>query len=429
MMRLRVLAMMAAVFGGSAQAEQFQLTLKQAVERALTQNPDMVIARIEEAKAQEGVQVARDPFSPRIGGGSGLAYNNGFPLSIEGSAPSIFQVRANQYLFNRPQTYAVAQAREAARGAIIATGERRDEVVFRIASMFIDVERASRLAESASKAVANLEKVLPAVEARVSGGRELPVSLKEAQLNVLRAQQRLLALESEKDSVQHNLAVVLGYSAADTIVPAASQTVLPNVPAVEETAVRTALEGSAELRRLESNYRAKSLEIKGSAAQKLPRVDLVAQYNLFSKYSHFDQYFSKFQQNNAQFGASIQIPLFLGPGIKAGQAQAELDQRRLRSEMETARNRQALGVHQGYLDLKRADMAVDVAKAEVGLAHDRLSVLLAQMDEGRAALKQVEEARADEEDKWIAFYDAQFSREKARLNVLRQTGYLVAALR
>jgi hypothetical protein len=81
------------------------------------------------------------------------------------------------------------------------------------------------------------------------------------------------------------------------------------------------------------------------------------------------------------------------------------------------------------MELKRTGMAVELAKAEVALAHDRLSVLLAQMDEGRAALRQVEEARADEADKWTAFYDAQFAQEKAKLNVLKQTGELAAALR
>jgi hypothetical protein len=41
----------------------------------------------------------------------------------------------------------------------------------------------------------------------------------------------------------------------------------------------------------------------------------------------------------------------------------------------------------------------------------------------------VEEARFNEDEKWIAFYDAQFSSEKARLNVLKHTGELTAVLR
>jgi hypothetical protein len=40
---------------------------------------------------------------------------------------------------------------------------------------------------------------------------------------------------------------------------------------------------------------------------------------------------------------------------------------------------------------------------------------------------QVEEARFSGDEKWTAFQDAQFSAERARLNVLRQTGELRAA--
>src|SRR5205085_12473798 len=92
-----------AAIASAAQAETYTLTLKQAVDRALAQNPDVIMARLDQVKSEAAVRVAKDPFTPRIGVGSGLAYSNGFPLSIEGSAPAAFEARANQYLFNRPQ--------------------------------------------------------------------------------------------------------------------------------------------------------------------------------------------------------------------------------------------------------------------------------------------------------------------------------------
>src|SRR6202521_3428580 len=91
-------------------AEVFPMTLREAVATALKQNPELTLARLDEEKARVGVRLARDPFTPRIVVGSGLAYSNGFPMSIEGSAPSVVQANATQFLFNRPQSYAVAQA-------------------------------------------------------------------------------------------------------------------------------------------------------------------------------------------------------------------------------------------------------------------------------------------------------------------------------
>src|SRR5690348_9110571 len=85
-------------------AEVYRMTLRQAVETALKQNPDIALARMDEDRARQAVRMARDPFSPKLVVGSGLAYTNGFPMSLEGSAPSIFQANVTQYLFNRPQS-------------------------------------------------------------------------------------------------------------------------------------------------------------------------------------------------------------------------------------------------------------------------------------------------------------------------------------
>src|SRR5512146_2732950 len=95
------------LLASGAVAEVRPMTLRQAVETAIAQNPDVALARLDAEKARQGIRVARDPFTPRITAGSGLAYSNGFPMSIEGSAPSIFEARAIQFLYNRQQSYVV----------------------------------------------------------------------------------------------------------------------------------------------------------------------------------------------------------------------------------------------------------------------------------------------------------------------------------
>jgi hypothetical protein len=62
------------------------------------------------------------------------------------------------------------------------------------------------------------------------------------------------------------------------------------------------------------------------------------------------------------------------------------------------------------------------------LARDQLTLALDQLSDGRTTLREVEQARINESEKWIAFYDAQFGVERARLELLRQTGTLVASL-
>src|ERR1035441_6753374 len=116
-------------------AEDHPMTLRQAVETALKQNSDIMLSRLDEEKAAQAVRVAKDPFVPRIVVGSGLAYTNGFPMSIEGSAPTVLQTNAIASVFNRPQRLAVSQAKEDARGASLSTEAKRAEVAFRTASL------------------------------------------------------------------------------------------------------------------------------------------------------------------------------------------------------------------------------------------------------------------------------------------------------
>src|SRR5690348_9498790 len=133
-------ALTVVAFVSALHAEVYSLTLRQAVETALKQNPDVLLARLDEEKARQAVRIARDPFSPKFVIGSGLAYTNGFPTSIEGSAPSIVQANVTQFLFNRQQNYLVAQARENARGAQISTVSRQEQVAYRTTSLYLDAD-------------------------------------------------------------------------------------------------------------------------------------------------------------------------------------------------------------------------------------------------------------------------------------------------
>src|SRR5688500_6291666 len=118
-------------------AETRTMTLRQVIDVASKQNADVLIARLDEQKAAQTVRLARDPFTPRFVVGSGLAYTSGFPMSIEGSAPSVVQARVIQTIYNKPRSYEVAAARENLRGAGIDAAAKRDEVAYRIAVLYV----------------------------------------------------------------------------------------------------------------------------------------------------------------------------------------------------------------------------------------------------------------------------------------------------
>ena len=412
----------------TASAEVRTMTLQQAVALALMQNPDVLLARLDQQKAREEVTVVHDPFAPKIFAGSGAAYTYGYPSSIDGSGPSIIQSRASMALFNRPQKYLEAQARESAHGAEIDTARRQEEVVYRVAALFLNVEQMTHSLEAAGRRVESLTRVLDLTGQRVAEGRELPLESKKANLAVLRARQQVESLALDLESGETSLALAVGFGAADRVRPATAERPPVSVPDSEQASIEQALANSNEMKSLQSNIDGKMLEVKSYRAAWLPKVDLVAQYALFGKYN-YAAYFQKFQTNNAELGVSIQFPLLLGRRSSAQAAEADADIAKLRIESTRTRERIAADTRAAYNNLKRTESVREVARAELDLAREELTVTLAQMDEGRVPLASVEAARASEDEKWLAYYEAQRAAEIARLNILRQTGTLEAALK
>jgi outer membrane protein len=285
-----------------------------------------------------------------------------------------------------------------------------------------------RSKQSLQLEIESLQRVSSAVGVQVEEGRQLPIENKRVAVEVARAGQRLTALSGDLDYSEASLAVVLGYSATDRIQPVDEERAAFEVPASEQAASELALQNNKDIRKIESQLQAKGFEVKEAGAARLPVVDVVAQYALLAK-SNYENFFTRFQRNNGELGVSIQIPLLTGSAAKGLSAQAETDILELRTQMVQLRNRIQLDTQKSYRELQKATSAQEVARLDLDYTREQVSVLLSQLGEGRATQQQVDNARLAEQEKWIAFYDAQHAVENARLDLLRQTGTLMAALR
>jgi outer membrane protein TolC len=310
----------------------------------------------------------------------------------------------------------------------LSVAGKRDEVAYRTASLYLDAERAARIGALARKDAESLEKVLETVRALMREGRALPLAEKQAALDVARARQTAESLEADQATAETALAIAIGLSADERVRAMAEERGAPALPPSEEQAIQAALESSQELRKLESQIVSKGLEMRGANAARWPKMDLVAQYGMLAKFNNYADFFQKFQRNNVQLGVSFQLPLFTGSGVSAQIAQAQIEISHLRIELGNSRNRLASDLQESFRGVKKAETAAAVAGLDLDVAREQLSMNLAQMQEGRTTLRQVEEARIIENHKWIAFYDARYALEKARWNVLRLTGEVVASV-
>jgi outer membrane protein len=404
------------------------MTLRQALDLALAQNPDLMLARLDQQKARYQVTIARDPFFPKVFAGSGAAYSTGFPASIDGAAPSIFQTRTQMALFDRPQTYQIAQAKENLHTTEIDFARQEDAIAFRVASLFLDAEQAALSQQAAQRQADNLARVLDIVQARVSEGRELPIEAARADLSVKKARYTVESLAVDLLNAESSLALVLGLGPDDRVRAAAEDRSALAAPMAEDQSIEQALANSRDLKRLESSMDAKAIEIKGYKAMRLPKVNLIAQYELFAKY-YYQNYYPVFSRNSVQVGASFDVPVLMGRSSQAFISQAEADIAKARLEITRTRSRIASDMRRAFQEMKRAESAREVARADRDLAREQVNVDLAQNEEGRLPAAALEQARAIENEKFLAYYEAQHAADRARLNVLRLTGTLVATLK
>ena len=413
----------------AALAETRTMTLAQVLQAASEQSPELALARLDEKKAAEATRAAHDPFRPKLFAGSGLAYSSGFPLSIEGSAPSILESRAIASVFNKPQRLMIDKAKQDEKTVRIGTEMKRDELAYRVAALYLEAGRLAAAARSVRLQTENLQQVESSVKARVAEGRELPIEARRAALRVAQSRQRAVQLDLSRGEAETQLALAVGLPAGDRIQPAEPEASIRAAIDSEDAAIAAAINSSNEVRRLESMMAAAALESRSHAAAALPRVDLVAQYGLFARFNNYDKFFNRFQRHNGQFGVSFQVPLLPSAAAKAQRAAADVESSRLRAQINMERARIAARARKAWSEVKAYESNVEVARMDLDVAREQTSLLLALQEEGRVTQKQLEESRYLENEKWMSLFDARYSVDRARLDLLRETGTLVAALR
>ena len=202
---------------------------------------------------------------------------------------------------------------------------------------------------------------------------------------------------------------------AEDIPPAADQTIA--------NLVAEALRNNPEVKTAESERTASELRLKGERGGYWPTVGLIGQYNLLAKFNNYDQFFNRFQRNNFIAGIDVKIPIFAShTGAAVSFARANLTASQM--QVENKRAQVSLDVRHQARRAREMDTTREVARLELDLAQQNLQVLQSQFQQGRASIRDLESGQLDENEKWLAFLDAEFGHQQAELDLLRTTGQL-----
>ncbi len=398
------------------------VTLKRAIELALQNSKEIQVAKIQASVADHAAQITKAQFMPNLYAGSGAGYTNGIPETPGGRAPSVFNVTYTEQVFNEPLRGQAKELAEQAKAQKIALQDARNAVITRTAMAYLELGKVRHSLELLRKGQESADKILQVTQERESQGFELPVKVTEAQLTKAQIVQRILHLEGREDELEVFMKYQLGLPETQALEVTPEE--LPEeAQQAGDNLIAAALTSNTGLQLAESDVRAKEFRLKGERRGYFPTLELVSVYSVLAKFNNYAEFFNHFQRNNYNAGIDVRVPIFSAQ-IRAniGLAQVNLDA--ARANLSNKRTELSADVRQKTRKVRETDAAKEVARLELQLAQQNVAVLQAQFGEGKLNLRDMEKARLEENDKWMAYLDANFQKQQAQLDLLKTAGQL-----
>ncbi|HEY2459936.1 MAG TPA: TolC family protein [Candidatus Acidoferrum sp.] len=398
------------------------LTLKRAVEMALQSSKDIQVAKLQGSLADRSAMFTRSQFLPNVYAGSGAGYTSGIPETPGGRAPALFDVTYTQQILNEPLRGQAKELAEQAKSQKAYLADARDGVITRTAAAYLELVMVRHSLELLRKESESADKIVGVTEEREKENFELPVEVTKARLTKARVTQRVLELEGREDDLEVLLRSETGM-AADTAFDVAPEDLPGEAEQEGANLVAMAMQDNASVREAESEVRAKEFRLAGEKRGYYPTLQLVGIYSMLARFNNYLEFFKTFQRNNFNAGIQVEVPIFSAQTRAAiGLAQVNLEV--AKANLANKKVEVSAGVRQKTRHLRERDAAKEVARLELQLAQQNVAVLQSQFGEGKVNLREVEQSRLEENERWMAYLDANFQRQQAQLDLLRTAGQL-----
>jgi outer membrane protein TolC len=417
---LAALATLLAANSARAQ-EQRKVTMREAVALALQNSRDLALARVQYRVALDAAGLDRAAFLPNLYTGSGAAYTSGFP-SIAGSPPAVFQMNYNQAIFDPILKAQQRASEEHAKTMKLEIDRTRDDVIVRTASSYLELAKVRHSLELLRSEQASAEKVLEVTRERVQASQELPIEVTRSELTAARVQERIIKLEDREEILVQQIRNVTGIPDTQSVeVETGEPSFSTDLP--ESELANLAMQSDRGIHEAENDRQARQDILHGAKLSYFPTFSVVGQYSILSLSNNYLEFYKNFVRNNVSLGVQINIPLF---SAKTRETVALAKSQLQASELSLGNKRQdvRLDVQQKARNVREQDATREVARLDLKLAQETVEMTQAKFDEGRASLRDLEQVRLDESDKWVAFLDADFARQQGQLTLLQATGQL-----
>ncbi len=398
------------------------LPLKRAVELALAHSTTTAAANADEQRVFASYREARNQYIPQLVVGSGLGKSWGFPLSLEGSAPSILNVNSQSTIFNPATRDFVRAAKTDWSAATSQTKDQRNQVIQDTVLSYAELAKWEKLVAYLQEEHGNALKTEQLVGQRIKEGVDNPLMQNKAHLSTARLRLRLAEAQGAIDVIRNRLSHLTGLTASSIETEPDSMPALPEVKQEDDLAGQ-AVRKSPAVQAAENRATAEGFRARGEHRAMLPSADFAAQYGLLAEYNNYDLFFKTFQRNNATIGVVLRFPFF-SPTQRARAEAADATALRAKKDAEAAKNQVSEETLRLQRSVEQMSAAQEVADLEYRVAQSDLQSLQVRLDAGTVGWHDVQDAREQTSDRYNSLQDANFQLERARITLLRATGEL-----
>jgi len=421
-MLVSVLSFAQAAGQAQASSQAAPIAFREAVERALQHSGVMGIAKVNQWRSFKAYQEVRSHYLPQLAIGSGLGYSYGFPLTIEGSAPSVVNFTSSQAIFSLSLRQFLKAAKIEWKAQSFDVQDKRNEVILDAALTYAQLANVSTKVASLRQAQTAAEKAQFITQQRLKEGVDSELELTRSQLVGARIRLRIAEAEGQQDVLREHLANLVGLQPAEIAVDPETVPALPFISQEDDYSAR-AVASSPVVRLAEQKASAADARAKAEHKASMPTADFASQYAYLARFNNYDLYYLKYSANNLSVGLNVRFP-FLDYVQKARAEQADGEAIVAHKQADLTKNQ----VAENALKLQRAvrelEAARDVAKLDWQVSRGELDAAAARLQTGAANSRDQQNAELEVNDKHAAYLDSEFQLARAELQLLRITGEL-----
>lgn len=404
---------------------QETLPLQKAVELALTHSSEMAMSQADEVRAYQTYMEAHDAYIPKVSIGSDVGYAYGFPLSLEGSAPTLFNVATQSSVWNPSLRSFTKAAKMDWTTTKTQSRDQRSRVIAETALDYIDLNRWEARLPILQAQLEVAQNVEYAVAERVKEGVDKPVERTRAELVEAQVQMHLAEAQGAMDLLRTRLSQLTGLPAAQI------KTARESVPVLKENkdqgdSVSRAVDSNPLVEAAQQSAASKELRAKGEHRALYPSADFSAQYGVIStSLTNYEQFFvpNSFQTQNVTFGLILRFPFF-DRSQRARTAAADAEAARARKEAEQTKNKAASDALQLQHNVDQLLAARHIADLQYKLAQNELDAVHERIEAQTATQRELQNAAIDASDRTLERINADFEAQRAEIELLRMRGEL-----